>query len=188
MTWSFIERGRQLMKLRLIIVLSTMTVASILLFGGWSVYQENGVKKPLIQSIQQFEGVQDVSAIISRDNIHVTVQLAPATPLRYTFQQIASIAEESWPERDLQVDLNGNEHESLTQWWSLALFDVAQAMEARQYTEIPRRLQELANQDGLTVITEMDDRNVYITLNQHQFSKYIVLPRIAPVVGVWSYD
>lgn len=67
------------------------------------------------------------------------------------------------------------------------MFDVAQAMETKQYTQIPKTLQARAlDSEGLKVATEMDDKYVYISLTDGDKSKYLMLPRTSAKMGVWT--
>jgi hypothetical protein len=76
----------------------------------------------------------------------------------------------------------------MEKWWSSALFDVAQAMETKQYAQIPVTLQNRAGESSLKVSTEMDDKYVYITLADGEFSKYVMLSRTPAVMGVWPNE
>jgi hypothetical protein len=81
--------------------------------------------------------------------------------------------------------------QALDDWWSKALFPVAQAMENKQYTEIPKALEQAStsmNQDQFKASAEMDEHNVYISLTDGKASKYIILPRQGQSVGVWPNE
>ncbi|MNP76568.1 hypothetical protein D3C76_1738270 [compost metagenome] len=66
------------------------------------------------------------------------------------------------------------------------MFPVAEAMENRRYTQIVEKLHELGLHTNVQVTTEMDETNVYVGLTDGEGSKFIILPREAPTLGVWS--
>ncbi|MNC79580.1 hypothetical protein D3C75_1320970 [compost metagenome] len=60
-------------------------------------------------------------------------------------------------------------------------------METRRYADIPAALNAKAGQlQGLSVQTEMDDDNVYVRLTEGEHVKFVILPRTAAKMGVWS--
>jgi hypothetical protein len=66
------------------------------------------------------------------------------------------------------------------------LFDVAQAMDHRNYSDIPAAMKRVEQQfTGVHASSEMDDVNVYITLVDGDSAKHIVLPRKPEQLGVW---
>lgn len=85
----------------------------------------------------------------------------------------------------MQIEyINENSTPSIDKWWSQALFDVAQAMVHRNYSDIPKKLQELkTNQPDLEVVTEMDNQYVYIQLKDKQGSKTMLLPLDGTAMG-----
>jgi hypothetical protein len=62
-------------------------------------------------------------------------------------------------------------------------------METRQYSDIPKSLEQLAGgSDGLRVSSEIDTDYVYVHLTDGTHHKYIVLPRTPIQLGVWDND
>lgn len=178
------------MKLRLIPVAITVVVSSAVLFGGWFMYQSVAMKDPFMKQVEQIEGVVNPVVEMGRDQVTVEVQLAQGASLRKVYQSIAEAGQSSLGKRPLTVVVEGvSSSETLETWWSEALFDVAQAMETRQYSLIPERLKQLAGDAvSIQVETEMDENNVYISIYEGEHSKYVILPRIAAVMGVWPNE
>lgn len=140
-----------------------------------------------MKQIDAIEGVADSHIEIGRTQATVTVQLESNARLGPIYREIRKAGEASLGSRTVVVETESESSESLEAWWSKALFDVAQSMDTKQYASIPDRLQQLAS-EGMTVATEMDDTNVYISLYEGEYSKHIVLPRTPAVLGVWPNE
>ena len=177
------------MRLRLIPILITIAVSSTVLFGGWFVYRSVALEDPLIEQVKAIDGVADAMVDIGRDQVELQVQLIQDASLAAVYPKIEAAAS-ALHGRDARIEISGESDQALDAWWSKALFDVAQAMDTMQYSIIPERLEELAREQGgdLHVISEIDDKNVYITLQNEQAIKYIVLPRRPVMMGVWPNE
>ncbi|MCI3920328.1 hypothetical protein MO973_08785 [Paenibacillus sp. TRM 82003] len=175
------------MKLRLLPVVVTLVVSSSLLFGGWFVYQSVAMEDPFLKQVEAIEGVAGSHLDIGRTEAIVSVQLDETARLGEVYRNILKAGDESLGSRKVIVEAQGEASDALEAWWSKALFDVAQAMETKQYAMIPERLQALAS-DGMTVETEMDDTNVYISLKDGEASKFVILPRTPALMGVWPNE
>jgi len=177
-------------KLRLLPVLITLILSSAVLFGGWFVYQAVAMEDPFLESIAEVPGVENPVLELGREAAVVRFTLAPDANLRESVQDVAAAAESSLGGRAVVMEPIGKPSRELDNWWAEALFDVAQAMETRQYSLIPERLNALASASpaDIQVVTEMDDANVYITISNGEDRKYVVLPRTPAMMGVWPNE
>ena len=178
------------MKLRPVPVIVTLVVSSGLLFGGWFAYQALAVKDPFLARIEAAEGVADAEFSLERDRAVIRVTLSEDANLRETISVLRQAARESLGGKPLAIraeDADGA-GEALEALWSAALFDIAEAMETGKYSNIPKVLEELSGDSSVEALAEMDDENVYITLRDGRHAKYVVLPRRAPVTGVWPNE
>ena len=178
------------MKLRLLPVVITVLLSSGVLFGGWFAYQSFAMEDPFLEKVAAVEGIAGEPVVeIQREQAVVRIALEPGASLREAYQAIVEAGASSLGDRDVVVEAASESSEALEAWWSGALFDVAQAMETKQYSRIPERLRELAKANGsMQVNTEMDDTNVYITLVDGPNSKHVILPRQPAMMGVWPNE
>jgi len=176
-------------RLRLIPILITIAVSSTVLFGGWFVYRSVAMEDPLIEQVEAIDGVAEATVDIGRNHVDLYVQLTQDASLAAVYPEIEDAAS-MLNGRDVRIQLSEEADKELDAWWSKALFDVAQAMDTMQYSVIPKRLEELAREQGgnLHIVSEIDDKNVYITLQNEQSIKYIVLPRRPVIMGVWPNE
>lgn len=177
------------MKLRLLPVLISIIVSSAVLFGGWFLYDSVAMQNPLMDIIEQTEGVQTVELDIQNDVVIVKLQIEPEASLRQIHEKIKTDGASILGNREIKLEVTDNTSPAIEKWWSLALFDIAEAMDSKQYSNIPATLTKHAGAyTGLQASSEMDNENVYIKLSDGTNNKYIVLPRTPAQIGVWPNE
>jgi hypothetical protein len=166
------------MKLRLIPILITVAASSAILFGGWFFYHSLVMESPIKGVILGVPGVNQVSTVINNKQVSIDLKLSKDADLRNLYTTISNEGASLLSNRELKLNIDSKSSPKLEQWWSTALFEVAQSMDTKHYAAIPETLKAKAKQmPGLTVATEMDETNVYVRLTDGEFSKYIILPR-----------
>lgn len=175
------------MKLRLIPLLITVAASSAILFGGWFFYHSMVMENPIKAVILGVQGVKQVTTDINNNQLLIDLKLSKDTDLRNLYSTISTEGASLLRNRELKLKLGSQSSPELEQWWSTALFEVAQAMDTKHYADIPKVLQAKAEKmKGLAVATEMDETNVYVRLTNGEFSKYIILPRTPDQMGVFA--
>ncbi|MCQ6557990.1 hypothetical protein [Paenibacillus mendelii] len=175
------------MKIRVLPTIITAVISAALLIGGWYTYRNFAAVKPLEQIVQSVPGVDTAKPVIGRDAVTMELTLNKDANIRNIYDQIAREGESVIGSRELRLNIQGEQSDStLNDVWASVLFDVAQAMETRKYTEIPAAMKQIETQyKGVQAASEMDEVNVYITLKDGASTKYIVLPRTPDKLGVW---
>ncbi|WP_159883097.1 hypothetical protein [Paenibacillus puerhi] len=179
------------MKIRFLPVLLSLVITTALLFGGYFAYQSYAMESPLQKTVSQIEGVEHVSTHLTSTAVDIQIKLDAGKSLREVYQQILNEGRQVIGSRELQLKVKEEPSAKLDEWWSLALFEVAQAMDTKQYAQIPATLQARAAADqssGIRASSEMDDKFVYITLTDGQANKYVMLPRTPVKMGVWPNE
>ncbi|MFD1774206.1 hypothetical protein [Paenibacillus rhizophilus] len=175
------------MKLRLMPVLLTALLSAALLFGGWFLYRQFVVQEPLEKIISSYKGVNTSHISINRNAVTLKLDLQPGTKLRELVQYINTEGKSAIGGRTVNLDVEQHSNQNLDEYWEKAMFSVAEAMESRKYTLIPETLKELSTQyTNVTATTEIDDKNVYVSLTDGKESKFIILPREPETMGVWN--
>jgi hypothetical protein len=176
------------MRIRWIPALVSVAVGVGLLFGGWFTYEQLAVKGPLEKAISKLPDVVKSTSSFENGTANVSLTLAEGADLRTVYDQLRTDGASVLKGRELKLDVSGAvSSEVLNKLWSTVLFDVAQAMETKMYSQIPAALDKLAAANkGLTVNTEMDETNVYVTLHKGEAVKYVILPRTPATMEVWN--
>ncbi|USB34806.1 hypothetical protein [Paenibacillus sp. YPG26] len=175
------------MKLRLVPLITSAVISATLLFGGWFAYSQFGVEAPLKKLVTNYEGVKNAQFDINQKQVDLKLDLEPKTDLRGLVKQLTVDGKSIIGTRKLRLTVVDHSNKVLDQWWSRALFPVAEAMDNKKYTEIPVTLEKLKEgTPGLSVNTVMDNQNIYVSLSDGKASKFIILPRVPGEMGVWN--
>lgn len=175
-------------KPRVIPVVITAAITSSLLFGGWAIYNQVAVAAPLEQVVKEIEGVATSSTpVMTNDQVSIELELEPGANIRSVYENIAASGKDVFGDRKLNLDIQTEPSKQLDELWYAALFQIAEAMENQSYSDIPQAMQDAAKlYNNVTVTTEMDDTNVYITIKDEESVKYVVLPRTPAQMEVWT--
>ncbi|XEC92706.1 hypothetical protein AB6A23_15010 [Paenibacillus tarimensis] len=174
------------MKIKWVPAILAVIAASGLLFGSWYGYKYIVLEQPFEKIVNQLDGIKAAKPVFENNRVTVELQLADGAEIRDIYRQMRTEGASVIGNRELQLVIRESSNDHLDRLWSSMLFEVAQAMETREYSNIPEAMKKLEQEnEGLKVVTEMDDINVYITMNDGKSTKYIVLPRIPLKLGVW---
>lgn len=177
------------MKLRLLPVAISVVVSASVLFGGWFGYHSYAMENPLMNIVQGVKGVKSAQMDLKTDEVDISLNIDSAASLREVYDTILKQGASIIGKRQVKLNVTNSSSAELDRWWSSALFDVAQAMETRKYASIPQVLEKHKTElPGLSVTTEMDDTYVYVQMSDGDKSKFVMLPRSAPRIGVWPNE
>ncbi|WP_256757342.1 hypothetical protein [Cohnella sp. WQ 127256] len=173
-------------KLRILPLTITAALTAAILFGGWFTYRHYGIEQPLDRVAKSVAGVESAQAEMSTGLVKVNVKLAPDANLGEVYRYIKQNGAGEIGNKQFELAVQQKDSARLDKVWGYALFDVAEAMENRKYSGIRDTMTDLSEQfPGVTVTTEMDDNNVYISMRDGDEAKFVVLPRQPATLGVW---
>ncbi|UKS30557.1 hypothetical protein LOZ80_17065 [Paenibacillus sp. HWE-109] len=176
------------MKLRLLPVVISVIISAGVLFGGWFAYTSLAMENPLSDIISKVPGVTSSTMKLDSDRVDIEVSLNKDANLRTVVDRIHKDSASIIGKRTVNIHIKDNPSDKLDQWWSKALFEVAQAMETKHYADIPTTLQKYASEvPTMKVESEMDQTYVYIRLTDGDATKFIMLPRTSQI-GVWPNE
>lgn len=177
------------MKIRLIPTVITVVLSASLLVGGWFIYQNVATVNPLERIVAEVPGVIGGKPVISNDTVTMDLTLDKDANIRNIYDTIAGEGKSVIGSRELKLSIQpaaSEDQQKLNDVWSSVLFDVAQAMDHRNYSDIPGAMKQVEKKfTGVKATSEMDEENVYITLRDGDSAKYIILPRTPDQMGAW---
>lgn len=174
------------MKIKLLPVTLTAALSAALLFGGWFAYRHYGVEQPLDRIANAIAGVESAKIEMTSGQVKVNVTLKPDADLGQVYRLVKRDGAGEIGTKELELTATAKEGPRLEKAWSYALFDVAEAMENRKYSGIRDAMASLTERfPGLTINTDMDETNVYISMRDGDAAKFVVLPRQPAMLGVW---
>lgn len=177
------------MKLKITPIVVTLVASMLVLFGGWYMYQHVAIQSPMEKAVKRVAHVTDAKVNMNDQHVQLQLQVQPQVNLRELVQHVEVASQDLLGTRKLDIQFTNASSQALDDWWSKAMFAVAQAMENKQYKEIPQALKQAsAAMPTLHAEAEMDEHNVYISLTDGTASKYIILPRAGEKMGVWPHE
>jgi hypothetical protein len=174
------------MKWRWMPFLWTLVISAILLFVGWFGVQKFLIEQPYLKSVSQLNGLKSVDLAFTRQQKLVRIELQPEANLREVIQAVRAEAASHLGNTPIEIEVMNKTTYELEAWYSNALFDIAQAMETKRYSDIPTSLEKHRNQlKTLQVKAEIDQENVYLQFKLEEHRKYVILPRVSRNMEVW---
>jgi len=173
-------------KIKILPITITAALTAAILFGGWFAYRHYGIEQPLDKVAVSIPGVEAADIQMTGAQVKISVELDQSADLGEVYRRIKQEGASEIGSRQLELKVTARGSELLDKAWSYSLFDVAEAMENRQYSNIRGAMAELSQQfPGVTATTDIDENNVYVSLKDGDAAKFVVLPRQPATLGVW---
>lgn len=174
------------MKIRILPLTITAALTAAILFGGWFAYRHYGIEQPLDRIAGSVPGVTSAVVETTNGQVNIDLELKQDANIAEVYRKLKEDGASEIGSKTLTLSPKGTTNEKLEQAWRYSLFDVAQAMENRQYTGIREAMNKLSDQyPGVTAETSMDEDNVYVTLRDGENAKFVILPRQPATLEVW---
>lgn len=175
-------------KTRITVAVTAALLSAVLLFGGYMIYDKVAVAAPIEEAISKLPDVIAAEKpVMDSEQVTISIELTENANLREIYGSISKDAADAIGDRKLELDVQTESDPELESVWQSALFAVAEAMDTKSYSDIPEAMDKAAAAyDNVTVTTEMDENNVYITLKNDSAEKYVVLPRVPVQLEVWT--
>ncbi len=174
------------MKIKILPLTITAALTAAILFGGWFAYRHYGIEQPLDRIAGSVPGVTNAVVDTTNGQVNIDLELKQDANIADVYRKLKEDGASEIGSKKLNLSAEGTANEKLEQAWSYSLFDVAQAMENRQYTSIREAMNKLSEQyPGVTAETSMDEDNVYVTLRDGANAKFVILPRQPATMEVW---
>jgi len=161
-------------------------LATAALLGGWTAWRHYGEEQPLHRLARQLPGVLEAEAEWKADRVRMILRLAPDADLPAIVHRLENEGSVFLGRRALEFEFVQDAGDRLESIWRDALFEVAEAMEHRRYSEVRDLVLGLGERHpGIEATVRMDDRYVYIRLKDGDRAMFVLMPRGAgaPEVG-----
>lgn len=171
------------MNIRPLPILISFLVTACLLFGGWYVYGEQFVKKPIRDEIGKMSGVSLHELKVGRQQVNMVISLNDPKKFQSNYQQIKRIAAEKAGNKKVVIDFKPAENEMQTIWEDIQL-QIAEAIDLHQYSRIQQVFESLKGKKVITdYVLRIDDEAIYIYMAKGDSPFYKVLTRTKEVNG-----
>lgn len=162
-------------RIRFVPVLLIFGVTLTVLFGGWIVYRDYGLVRPLKQELTNSKQVETVAVNLRGSNRQIAVTLKQVPDLQSAYREIRTTVKEAM-HTDLQIQIHDQrtpELERLFQSYQPVIFS---GIDRGDYTNMIDTIAQRAGKDGIHAIITMDRDNLYIQLEKGNHYLYEVIP------------
>lgn len=163
-------------RIRLLPTLFFLFSALVVLFGGWFVYRDYGLIRPLKQDLTSTKQVTDVTVKLDGRNKTIEVAINRVPDLQIAYRSIKTkVSETIDPNATIKLsDKRTPELEAILQQYQPLIYE---GIAKGSFTDMIQKVQERGAKDGLsrTLIT-MDRENLYIQLEKGDHYLYQVVP------------
>lgn len=171
------------MKIRILPVALTAALSLIVLLGGWFLYRQTALERPVEKMLSQYPGVTRAQVTITQNKALLKLDLQSNVDLRAMIAQLRKKEGSLLGDRSIALDIADHSTPEIDDLWKQASFSVAEAMANKRYTMIPDTLSKIQNEHGgYTISSGMDEQYVYVSLSSSSdknANKYIILPLAA---------
>ncbi len=171
------------MKIRALPVALTAALSLIVLLGGWFLYRQTALERPVEKMLSQYPGVTSAQVTITQNKALLKLDLQSNVDLRALIAQLRKEEGSLLGSRSIALDIADHSTPEIDELWKQASFSIAEAMANKRYTMIPDTLSKIQSQHGgYTISSGMDDHYVYVALSSssdEKANKYIILPLTA---------
>ncbi|GGO04210.1 heavy-metal-associated domain-containing protein [Saccharibacillus kuerlensis] len=171
------------MKIRMLPVVITAALSLVLLLGGWFLYRQTALERPVEQILSQYPGVNSAQVNITQNQALLKLDLQSNVDLRGMIAELRKEQGQMFKKRSIVLDIADHSTPDIDALWKEASFSVAEAMASKRYTMIPDTLSKIQSEnDEYTISSDMDNHYIYVALSSatdKKANKYIILPLTA---------
>ncbi|BCJ85439.1 hypothetical protein [Effusibacillus dendaii] len=163
-------------RIRLLPTLIFFAAAMILLFGGWTLYRDFGLVRPLEQELKGTHQVVQVDVTVKGTQKSITVSMNRVDDLQTAYRDIIDKVSETFnTETTVKIrDKRTPEMEALFQAYQPVIYE---GISKGSFTDMIDTIQKRAKQDGMSrAVVTMDRENIYVQLEQADHYLYEVIP------------
>jgi hypothetical protein len=162
-------------RIRFVPVLLIFGVALTVLFGGWIVYRDYGLVRPLTQELTDFKQVETVAVKFTGSNKQVEVTLKQVPDLQTAFREIQSKVQEGM-HTDFPIRIHDRRTLELERLFQSLQPIIYSGIDRANYTEMIDAIEKRAAKDGVHALITMDRDYLYVQLETDPHYLYEVIP------------
>ncbi|MRG27868.1 hypothetical protein [Laceyella tengchongensis] len=148
------------------VLVGSLLVTLVVLMGGFLASQWWFVTKPIHQTLDQQSGLHPAKINVMPTEVRLHLHINPTYDFIQRYPRLLDKLEQTAGHRKLTVVLDNPRYPELEQAWSDLQFALREAVVTKRYTLIPDAVKQVARQHRLTYKVRIDERFVYVELQQ----------------------
>lgn len=162
-------------RIRFVPVLLIFGVTLTVLFGGWTVYRDYGLIRPLQQELSESKQVETVVVKVAGSDKQIEVALKRVPDLQKAFLEIQSKVQAGM-HMDLPIRIHDQRTPELERLFQSLQPILYSGIDRATYTEMIETIEKRAAKDGVRAFITMDRDYLYVQLETDTHYLYEVLP------------
>ncbi|MGI6576393.1 MAG: hypothetical protein ACOX3A_11280 [bacterium] len=154
--------------LRLQMIVSVAVLTFVLILCGQFFYRRYFVLEPLLQTLQQLDGVETVNAEKQNNITHFMVSLTPVDDLAVTYQAVEKVINDAFTANAYKISIDDQRSEELIDLYHQIHFSIFEAISLGNFTSMADVIDaQLAGIDALYYRVSVDEKQIYVQLHHN---------------------
>lgn len=157
------EAGKDF-KIGMAVIALALTVAICL--GGFYLYKEYGIKRPLTESLLQVDGVQEVVIQDEKDSQVILVTLKDTADLKGVYQTVNEMATEKLGDKPYEIKIADHPSPELTSLYDDLELGIHQGIANSSFIWLTEWIDNKTTAEETEYQMQVDNKNLYLTLSK----------------------
>lgn len=154
----------------------SLVVTLVVLVAGYQGYQQWFVKKPLVDLMQNQNGISVKNIQMNKGNIQIQLQVSPRYPFISQFPEVTDQLDKMLGQGNWLITFLNPNKTQLQSAWQEMIFGVMEGIQLKRYTLLQNTVERTARKYHLSYGLTMDDQYVYLVLRNGKQNWYQLLP------------
>ncbi len=166
--------------IRLTTVVFSLLVTLFILLGSYFLYDKYYVKNGLEEKINQIVSVDEIKVAKKEKPPTVYIRVSELKDLQTVYLKIAEVVNQKYGS-EFRIVFLDERSEKLSKLYEQSSFVIQEAIVTGRFQEMNKKVQELAEREGVSCRMTIDSTNIYLELKDDQGYLYEVIPRLNQV-------
>lgn len=146
------------------VIALALTIAVCL--GGYHLYKEYGIKRPLTASLLQVDGVKQVAIQEENDSQVILLTLKRGVDLKSVYQEANEITVETLGDKPHRIEITDNPSPELSSLYDDLELGIHQGIANSSFIWLTEWIHGKTTSQGTEYRIQVDNRNLYLTLSK----------------------
>ncbi|ASS75283.1 hypothetical protein CIG75_09985 [Tumebacillus algifaecis] len=162
-------------RIRLIPILAITCVTLSLLFGGWELYRNFGLVRPLEDQLMAAGTVEQVESVVNGQHREIKVTMKQVSDLQTAYEVVEKVVQEALGP-SVTIDLVDRRQDQLQQTYQNLQPTLYAGIAKGEFPEMIKSMSAQAKLEGIESKISMNENHIFIELNQDGKYLYEVVP------------
>lgn len=152
--------------LKIPVIIFTILVGLVVIFGVQWIYQKYSLQNPVNLLLSSNESVESYQMVQENNQVKITLDIKDDANLMQAYNEIQKQLAPKMGRRSFSLLLQDNRDDSLQKVWYNSQYAVYQAIAQGSYQNMAEKINREAGAAGAEVQVYIDEKNIYIRLKK----------------------